>query len=159
MQNYIFLSIFILIFAFSKRNRLASLVMIVAYMVYIFLINPVDNDRLYYLLTASLDFFVGFFMVALYLKTGYVNAKYIAYCSFISFFVHVYGRIVYDFEGDTSIYVMLCVLIVITKVSLMIIRPLNNGVFRHSNRSSFICFDGRINKELGTKVQAKKGFN
>ena len=159
MQNYIFLTIFVLIFALSKRNRLVSLTMIAGYVVYIFIINPIDSDRLYYLLTASLDFFIGIFMVWVYLNKDYVNAKYLAFCSFASFFIHVYGRIIYDFGTDTKLYVLLCVLVVITKITLMLIRPLNNGIFRTSNRSSFIRFNGCPDKKCNIKMQTKEGCN
>ncbi len=159
MQNYIFLTIFVLIFAFSKRNRLISAPMIAGYVVYIFIINPIDSDRLYYLLTASLDFFIGAFMVWVYLNKDYINAKYIAFCSFLSFFIHFYGRIIYDFNADSQLYVLLCVLVVITKITLMLIRPLNNGIFRSTDRSSFIRFNGCSDPKHDIKVQIKEGCN
>jgi len=159
MQNYIFLIIFVLIFAFSKRNRLVSSAMIIGYVAYIYIINPVDSDKLYYLLTASLDFFIGVFMVWVFLNRDYVNAKYIAYCSFASFFVHIYGRIIYGIEADSQLYVLLCILVVITKITLMLIRPLNNGIFGSSNRGGFICVNGCLDQKRNIEMQTKKGCN
>lgn len=157
MQNYIFLIIFVLIFAFSKINRLISFVMIVGYVAYIFIINPVDNNKLYYLLTASLDFFIGVFMVWVYIEKDYINAKYIAYCSFASFFIHVYGRIIYGIEANSEIYVLLCLLVVITKITLMLIRPLNNGVFRGFDRGGIVRLDDCTDQKCNFKMQTKKG--
>ena len=133
--------------------------MIVGYVVYIFIINPVESDRLYYLLTSALDFFIGLFMVWIYLNKDYIIAKYLAFCSFASFFIHVYGRIIYDFDGDTKIYVLLCVLVVITKISFMLIRPLSNGISRDSNRGSSIRFNGCLDQECNIEMHTKKGCN
>lgn len=157
MQNYIFLIIFVLIFAFSKRNRLVSFVMIAGYVAYIYIINPVDSDKLYYLLTASLDFFIGIFMVWVFLNKNYVNAKYIAYCSFASFFIHIYGRIIYGIDANSETYVLLCLLVVITKITLMLIRPLNNGVFRSFDRRDIIRLNDCTNQKCNFKMQTKKG--
>jgi len=157
MHNYIFLIIFVLIFTFSKRNRLVSSVMIIGYVAYIFIINPVTSDKLYYLLTASLDFFIGVFMVWIFINKNYVNAKYIAYCSFASFFIHLYGRIIYGLDANSETYVLLCLLVVITKITLMLMRPLNNGVFRSFNRRGIIRLDGCTDQKCNFKMQTKKG--
>ena len=157
MQNYIFLIIFVLIFAFSKRNRLVSFVMIAGYVAYIFIINPVTDDKLYYLLTAALDFFIGIFMVWVFIEKDYVNAKYLAYCSFASFLIHIYGRIIYGIEANSETYVLLCLLVIITKITLMLIRPLSNGVFRNFNRGGTIRLDDCADQKCNFKMQAKKG--
>ena len=158
MQNYIFLIIFVLIFVFSKRNRLVSSIIIIGYVVYIFIINPVASDKLYYLLASALDFFIGILMVMVFIKNDYINAKYIAYCSFASFFIHVYGRIIYEIEANSQIYITLCILIVILKILLMIIRPLNNGIFRNFNGSGFVFFNDCFNKKCDIKMQTKKSI-
>lgn len=157
MQNYIFLIIFVLIFAFSKRNRLVSSIMIMGYVAYIFIINPVTSDKLYYLLTASLDFFIGVFMVWIFINKDYINAKYIAYCSFASFFIHIYGRIIYGIDANSQLYVLLCVLVVITKITLMLVRPLDNGIFGTFNRGGIIRLNDCVDQECNFKMQTKKG--
>jgi hypothetical protein len=131
--------------------------MIVGYVAYIFIINPVTDDKIYYLLTAALDFFIGIFMVWVFIEKDYVNAKYIAYCSFASFFIHVYGRIIYGMEANSETYVLLCLLVVITKITLMLIRPLNNGIFGNFNRSSIIRLDDCTDQKCNFEMQAKKG--
>lgn len=157
MQNYIFLIIFVLIFALSKRNRLVSSAMIVGYVIYIFIVNPVNNDKLYYMLVTVLDFSIGVFMVWVYIKKDYINAKYIAYCSFFSVFVHIYGRIIYSTGSGTQVYVLLCLLVVTTKITLMLIRPLNDGIFRDFNRVNIIRFNNCVDKKCFFNMQAKKG--
>lgn len=163
MQNYIFLAIFVLIFSASffirKESRSSSLIMIVAYVIYIIFINPVSSAKFYYFLVASLDACIGFYMLLSFYKNYNYNTLYIALLSFTSVFVHIYGRIVYGYELDSIYYKVFCIMIVLAQSLLMIIRPLDNGLFgniklyKGFNRGTRLCLDSLIDKKFSARMQ------
>lgn len=163
MVNYIFLAIFIIIFTSSffcgKENRGVSFVLVVNYVIYIFFINPVESDKFYYILVTLLDACAGFYLLLIYHGRYYLEAryiKYIAYLSFISVFVHIYGRIIYGLASNTEFYVNLCVLIVVTQILLMSIRAVDDGIYRYRKGNFNLYFNNLFSAKCNTKFQVRR---
>ena len=143
MQNYIFLSALLCILLAMPRNRVPALLMAISYLIYIFGVNKVESNVLYYLLVTVQEFVIGFTITMHYLKTGYMNSLYIAYCSFLGVFVHIYGRIVYGADADPFIYIGLCLLVVICQLMLMLTGRIEDGFIKHIERM-FAVFVNRF---------------
>lgn len=155
MQSYIFSICLIVIFFVMKRNRVPALIMLVSIVVYISLTNNIESDKLYYIGVTIQEFLIGALISWHYRLTNYVNSKYIAHLSFFGVFIHIYGRLVYEYNLDTNLYIFLCLLVVALQISLMIIRPLRNGLYRNINRSVFLRFNSGLGKKPVFKMQTK----
>jgi len=156
-MNVAILIFFIGIFIVSERNRILSAILILSYAIYFIAIDRLGVVRDYYVLTATLDFLVSMCCVWLYIKTGYVNARYIAYCSFALAAIHAGGWFV-NGVGGTKLYEIVSTSLVIFEQILMIKRFPDGKTIIGDSRGLgdfMVHFDGLTNHKRDLLNEAK----
>ena len=143
MLSYIFLIIFILITVLNKDSRIPAFIMAISYAIYMLTTNQIDNNIVYYMALSLQELITGFIVALHYRFTGYCNSKYVAQISFIAVFIHIFGRIIYQYELNELYYFILSFTVVSTQIILLTIRPLRDGLCTTAYRNLILYFTGR----------------
>lgn len=140
MWGYIFLITLILIFFFNKDSKIPAFILASSYALYISMTNLIVNDIAYYMALSMQELITGFLVALHYRFTGYCNSKYVAQISFIAVFIHIFGRITYQYDLNTAYYFALSFTVVMSQIILLIIRPLRDGLCTTAYRNLILYF-------------------
>lgn len=157
MLNCVFLIIFIAIARFVKRSRVPALFMATSYAFYILVTLNLASDKMFYVTVTLQEAFLCVLFATHYIYTGFNNSKYMAFLSAAGVVIHIYGRMVYGYAWDESIYKALCFAVVSAQIILMLIRPIKDGIFKRPFRGCCLRANLSDSYKPSSKMPIKVG--
>lgn len=157
MHNYVFIYALTMVAILVKRSRVPALFMLASYVVFVAFTLNIQNDKAYYMAVTIQEAILCTLFAIHYFKTNFTNSKYMAYMSFIGVINHIYGRIVYGYMLDTGIYIAVGLFVVSAQIILMLIRPIDDGIYRSPFRSCCLRFNSSVSDKPSSKMPVKVG--